>query len=122
MTKVLIVDDSMFMRNMIKRALAENLDKNIETIDAGNGNEAVEKYIEFRPDMVLMDISMPLLGGVDAVREIKNFDPNAKIIMVTAINQEAMVTDSIEAGALDFIVKPFKPEQLAEVVAKHCRV
>ncbi|MBI4363155.1 MAG: response regulator [Euryarchaeota archaeon] len=120
MPKILIVDDSMFMRTLVKRAVSEGMGGTpFEFQEAGNGNEAVERYVQFRPDLVFMDISMPLVSGIDAVKEIRNFDPRARVVMVTAVNQEAMVADAVAAGAADFVVKPFKPEQLVAVVKKH---
>lgn len=114
--RILIVDDAAFMRMMLKDILT----KNGYTVvgEAENGAVAVEKYKELRPDLVTMDITMPEKDGITAVKEIKAFDPNAKIIMCSAMGQQAMVIDSIQAGAKDFIVKPFQPERVLEAVAK----
>lgn len=113
---ILIVDDAAFMRMMIKDILT----KNGYTVvgEADNGVTAVEKYMELKPDLVTMDITMPEMDGIQAVREIKKLDPNAKIIMCSAMGQQAMVIDAIQAGAKDFIVKPFQPERVLEAVAK----
>ncbi|QGT99177.1 Chemotaxis regulator - transmits chemoreceptor signals to flagellar motor components CheY [Candidatus Syntrophocurvum alkaliphilum] len=114
--KVLIVDDAAFMRMMIKDILAKN---GYEVIgEAENGIEAVEKFDELKPDLVTMDITMPEKDGIAAVKEIKSKDPNAKIIMCSAMGQQAMVIDAIQAGAKDFIVKPFQPERVLEAVSK----
>lgn len=113
---ILIVDDAAFMRLMIKDILT----KNGYTVvgEAENGLTGVEKYKELRPDLVTMDITMPDMDGITAVREIRKFEPNAKIIMCSAMGQQAMVIDAIQAGAKDFIVKPFQPERVLEAVSK----
>jgi len=113
---VLVVDDAAFMRMMIKDILT----KNGYTVvgEAENGLVAVEKYKELKPDLVTMDITMPEMDGITAVREIKKMDPGAKIIMCSAMGQQAMVIDAIQAGARDFIVKPFQPERVIEAVTK----
>lgn len=113
---VLIVDDAAFMRMMIKDILEKN---GYEVIaEAENGNVAVEKYKEFTPDLVTMDITMPEKDGVTALKEIKALDPNATIIMCSAMGQQAMVIDAIQAGAKDFIVKPFQADRVIEAVSK----
>lgn len=114
--RILVVDDAAFMRMMLKDILT----KNGYTVvgEAENGVVAVEKYKELRPDLVTMDITMPEKDGITAVREIRAIDPNAKIIMCSAMGQQAMVIDSIQAGAKDFIVKPFQPERVLEAVSK----
>jgi len=113
---ILIVDDATFMRMMIKDVLI----KNGFTIagEAENGAKAVEKYKELNPDLVIMDITMPEVDGIQAVREIKKIDPSAKIIMCSAMGQQAMVIEAIQAGAKDFIVKPFQAERIIEAVKK----
>lgn len=113
---ILIVDDAAFMRMMIKDILA----KHGYTVvgEAENGLIGVEKYKELRPDLVTMDITMPEMDGITAVREIKKVEPSAKIIMCSAMGQQAMVIDAIQAGAKDFIVKPFQPERVIEAVSK----
>ncbi|HHY77121.1 MAG TPA: response regulator [Clostridiales bacterium] len=113
---ILIVDDATFMRMMIKDVLV----KNGFTIagEAENGAKAVDKYKELNPDLVIMDITMPEVDGIQAVREIKKIDPSAKIIMCSAMGQQAMVIEAIQAGAKDFIVKPFQAERIIEAVKK----
>ncbi|WP_069649598.1 response regulator [Caloranaerobacter ferrireducens] len=113
---ILIVDDAAFMRMMIKDILNKN---GYEVIgEADNGARAIEKYKELRPDLVIMDITMPEVDGIQAVKEIKKFDENAKIIMCSAMGQQAMVIESIQAGARDFIVKPFQADRVLEAVKK----
>nr|WP_302595208.1 response regulator [uncultured Cellulosilyticum sp.] len=114
--KVLIVDDAAFMRMMIKDILSKN---GYEVAgEAENGLKAVDKYKELTPDLVLMDITMPEMNGIDAVKAIKGFDPGAKIVMCSAMGQQAMVIESIQAGARDFIVKPFQADRVLEAVRK----
>jgi len=114
--RVLIVDDAAFMRMMIKDILTKN---GYEVVgEAENGLKAVEKYLDLRPDLVTMDITMPEMDGITAVKEIKAQDPSARIIMCSAMGQQAMVIDAIQAGAKDFIVKPFQPERVLEAVSK----
>ncbi len=113
---ILIVDDAAFMRMMLKDVLTKN---GFEVIgEAENGAVAIEKYKELEPQLVIMDITMPEVDGIQAVREIKKIDPNAKIVMCSAMGQQAMVIESIQAGALDFIVKPFQPERVIEAINK----
>jgi two-component system chemotaxis response regulator CheY len=114
--RILIVDDAAFMRMMIKDILTKN--GYVVVGEAENGVLAIEKYMEFKPDLVTMDITMPEMDGIAAVREIKKSDPNARIIMCSAMGQQAMVIDAIQAGAKDFIVKPFQPERVLEAVSK----
>ena len=114
--KVLIVDDAAFMRMMIKDILTKS---GYEVVgEADNGVKAVEKYKELTPDLVLMDITMPEMNGIDAVKTIKELDPGAKIVMCSAMGQQAMVIESIQAGARDFIVKPFQADRVLEAVRK----
>ncbi|NLC08053.1 MAG: response regulator [Syntrophomonadaceae bacterium] len=114
--RILVVDDAAFMRMMIKDILT----KNGYTIvgEAENGLVAIERFLELRPDLVTMDITMPELDGISAVREIKKIDPQAKIIICSAMGQQAMVIDAIQAGARDFVVKPFQPERVLEAIGK----
>ena len=113
---ILICDDAAFMRMMIKDILT----KNGYTVvgEAENGAKAVEKYAELKPDLVLMDITMPEMDGIQALKEIKKIDGGAKVIMCSAMGQQAMVIESIQAGAKDFIVKPFQAERVIEAVKK----
>lgn len=114
--RVLIVDDAAFMRMMIKDILTKN---GYEVVgEAENGQVAVEKYRDLKPDLVTMDITMPEMDGIAAVKEIKSEDASARVIMCSAMGQQAMVIDAIQAGAKDFIVKPFQPERVLEAVSK----
>lgn len=113
---VLICDDAAFMRMMIKDILSKN-GYNIVG-EAENGLKAIEKYNELKPDLVLMDITMPEMDGIEALKKIKESDPNATIIMCSAMGQQAMVIEAIQSGAKDFIVKPFQPERVLEAVKK----
>ncbi|NLM34256.1 MAG: response regulator [Clostridiales bacterium] len=116
MARVLIVDDAAFMRMMIKDILEKN---GFEVIgEANNGIKAVEMYKKERPDVVTMDITMPDMDGIEAVRQIKAFDASAKVIMCSAMGQQTMVMDAIRAGARDFIVKPFQAERVLEAIRK----
>jgi two-component system chemotaxis response regulator CheY len=114
MAKILIVDDAAFMRMMVK----ENLKKAgfAEFAEAGNGEEAIERYETESPDLVLLDITMPVKDGLTALQEIREKDDKAKIVMCSAMGQESLVIEAIKLGALDFIVKPFKPERLLQTV------
>ena len=113
---ILIVDDAAFMRMMIK----EKKKKNGYSIaaEAENGKIAVDKYNETKPDLVLMDITMPEMDGIQALKAIKGNDPNAAVIMCSAMGQQAMVIEAIQSGAKDFIVKPFQAERVLEAVKK----
>ena len=116
MARVLIVDDAAFMRMMIKDILEKN---GYEVLgEASNGIKAVELYKKERPDVVTMDITMPDMDGIEAVKAIRLFDPSAKIIMCSAMGQQSMVMDAIRAGAKDFIVKPFQHDRVLEAIRK----
>ena len=113
---VLIVDDAAFMRMMIRDILTKN---GYEVVgEAENGGRAIEKYKELLPDLVIMDITMPEVNGIEAVREIRKLNPDSQMIMCSAMGQQAMVIESIQAGARDFIVKPFQAERVIEAVKK----
>ncbi len=114
--KIMIVDDAAFMRMMIKDTLSKN--GYSELIEAQDGQIAFDTYQVEKPDLVIMDITMPNMDGLQALQSIKSFDPNAKIVMCSAMGQEAMVVDAIRFGALDFIVKPFKPDRILQTVSK----
>jgi len=114
--KILIVDDAKLMRGMIKKALADIPDTLI--LEAGNGEEAVQLYKATKPDLVTMDITMDYKNGVDAAREILQSDPEAHVIMVTALGQENLLKDCIDIGVKDFIVKPFTRERLLSAISK----
>ena len=113
---VLICDDAAFMRMMIKDILSKN-GYNVAG-EAENGAKAVERYAEVKPDLVLMDITMPEMDGIQALKKIKAADPGAQVIMCSAMGQQAMVIESIQAGAKDFIVKPFQADRVLEAVKK----
>ncbi len=114
--KVLICDDAAFMRMMIKDILTKN---GYEVAgEAENGAKAVEKYNELKPDLVLMDITMPEMDGIQALKKIKEVDGGALVIMCSAMGQQAMVIESIQSGAKDFIVKPFQADRVIEAVKK----
>jgi len=112
----LICDDAAFMRMMIKDILTKN-GYNVVG-EAENGLIGVEKYTELKPDLVLMDITMPEMDGINALKKIKEKDPGASVIMCSAMGQQAMVIESIQAGAKDFIVKPFQADRVLEAVKK----
>ncbi|MEE8168454.1 MAG: response regulator [Candidatus Hydrothermarchaeales archaeon] len=116
MANILIVDDSAFMRNMVKDILVQ--EGHTIVGEAADGDDAIAKYKELRPEIVTMDVVMPGTDGIDAVRGIIESDPNAKIIMCSALGQREMVVDALEAGAKDYIVKPFQPLMVKEVVKK----
>lgn len=113
---VLIVDDALFMRMMIKDILSK--DGFVIVGEAENGVEAVEKYADLNPDLVTMDIVMPEMDGIEAVRSIIKMDPGATVLMCSAMGQQPLVVEALEAGARDFIVKPFQPAKVVEAVRK----
>ncbi len=113
---ILICDDAAFMRMMIKDILTKN-GYNVAG-EAENGAKAVEKYNELKPDLVLMDITMPEMDGIQALKNIKASDAGAQVIMCSAMGQQAMVIEAIQAGAKDFIVKPFQADRVLEAVKK----
>ncbi|WP_128894231.1 response regulator [Longirhabdus pacifica] len=114
--KILIVDDAAFMRMMIKDILENN---GYDVVgEANDGTQAVEKFKDLRPDLITLDITMPDMDGIAALKEIKSIDPEAKVIMCSAMGQQAMVVDAIQAGAKDFIVKPFQADRVLEAINK----
>ena len=114
--RVLVCDDAIFMRTMISDILSG---AGYEVVgEAETGLQAIERYRELNPDLVTMDIVMPDMGGIDAVREIVRQDPNAKILMCSAMGQQALVVEAIQAGAKDFVVKPFQPSRVLEAVQR----
>lgn len=115
MAKILCVDDAAFMRMMVKNTLNQN--GYTDVYEAVDGAQAVEKYEELHPDLVIMDITMPNMDGLEALKVIKTKDPNAAVVMCSAMGQEAMVIEAIKSGAKDFIVKPFKPDRIIKTVA-----
>jgi two-component system, chemotaxis family, chemotaxis protein CheY len=113
---VLVCDDAIFMRTMISDILSQ---AGFEIVgEAESGLQAVEKYRALKPDLVTMDIVMPDMGGIEAVREICKDDPEAKILMCSAMGQQALVVEAIQAGAKDFVVKPFQPSRVLEAVQR----
>jgi two-component system chemotaxis response regulator CheY len=119
MASVLVVDDALFMRRMLSDILKK---EGIEICgEAENGKEAIDKYQQLKPDLVTMDIVMPKIeeiDGIDAVKEIMKIDPQAKIIMVSAMGQHSLVVEAIQAGAKDFVTKPFQPSRVVEAVKR----
>ncbi|MDD9147054.1 MULTISPECIES: response regulator [unclassified Sporolactobacillus] len=114
--RILVVDDAAFMRMMLKDILTKN---GYEVVGEGaNGNEAVDKYEELRPDLVTLDITMPELDGIQALKKIRSIDTDCKVIMCSAMGQQSMVIDAIQAGAKDFIVKPFQADRVIEAIKK----
>lgn len=115
---VLIVDDAAFMRMKLK----DILEKNGYTVvgEAQNGSEAVELFQEIQPDLVTMDITMPEMNGIDALKKIKEINSNAKVVMCSAMGQQGMVMDAIRSGAVDFIVKPFDTNRVIDSLDKVC--
>ena len=116
MPSVLIADDAAFMRMMIKNILSE---AGYEVVgEAENGQDAVAKHRELKPDLTTMDITMPEMDGIAALRAIRGEDPAARVVMCSAMGQQSMVIESIQAGARDFIVKPFQPDRVLEAIQK----
>ena len=115
MATILVVDDMSFMRQRTRNMLEEH---GYAVITADNGQEAVDRYKAERPDAVLMDITMPVMGGMEALEAIRGHDPRAKVAMVTAVGQERIVIDAIKLGARDFVKKPIVPERVLEAVEK----
>lgn len=114
--RILIADDALFMRNMLREIFVK---AGFQVVgEAANGVEAVERYQELRPDLVTMDIVMPLKSGIEALQQITREDPNARVVMCSALGQEALVIEAVQAGAKDFIVKPFKEERVLDVVRR----
>lgn len=116
MAKILVVDDAAFMRMMLKDMLIKGGHEIIG--EAENGAIAIAKFKDLRPDLVTMDITMPEMDGIEAVKEIKKLDPTARIVMCSAMGQQSMVVQAIQAGARDFIVKPFQGDRVLESISK----
>ncbi|HSR03277.1 MAG TPA: response regulator [Proteiniclasticum sp.] len=117
--RIMIVDDAIFMRMKLKDILEKN---GYEVVaEAQNGADAIEKYKTEKPDIVTMDITMPEMNGIEALQKIKKIDPSAKVIMCSAMGQQAMVMEAIQSGALDFIVKPFETDRVIDSIVKACR-
>jgi two-component system chemotaxis response regulator CheY len=115
MSKILIVDDAEFLRVRISKMLSG---EGFEILEAENGARAVEVYKSAQPDLVLMDITMPEMDGLAALREIRAYDPKARVVMLTALGQESVVLEAIKSGARDFIVKPFERERVMGAIFK----
>ncbi len=115
MAKILLVDDAAFMRMMVKDTLTKA--GYTDLYEAADGVQAVETYSEVNPDLVIMDITMPNMDGLEALKAIKGKDPNATVVMCSAMGQESMVIEAIKSGAKDFIVKPFKPDRILKTVS-----
>jgi two-component system chemotaxis response regulator CheY len=113
---VLVCDDALFMRTMVKDILTQ---AGFTVLgEAENGQQAVEQYKKLKPDLVTMDIIMPEMGGIEAVKKIMEVDPQARILMCSAMGQQALVLEAIQAGAKDFVVKPFQPSRVLEAVQR----
>ncbi len=112
--KIMLVDDAAFMRMMIKDTLQKN--GYTEIVEAGNGEQALATYVAEKPDLVLMDITMPVMDGLEALRRLREMDSSARVVMCSAMGQETMVVDALKLGAKDFIVKPFKPDRIMKTV------
>ncbi len=115
MTKIMVVDDAAFMRLKCSKLLSSN---GYDVVEAGNGAEAVDTYKREKPDAVLMDVTMPEMDGLTALKEIRNIDPSARIAMVTAMGQQSVVMEAIKSGARDFVVKPFEPTRVMSALKK----
>ncbi|KIL41306.1 chemotaxis protein CheY [Gordoniibacillus kamchatkensis] len=116
MVRVMVVDDAAFMRAFLKQMLT---DVGFQVVaEAKDGDEAVKLFMHMRPDVVTMDITMPEMNGIDALNEIRKVDPQAKVIMCSAVGQHNMILNAIKAGASDFIVKPFQKERVLEAIKK----
>ncbi|MEI6293579.1 MAG: response regulator [Methanomicrobiales archaeon] len=114
MGRILIVDDTLFMRTLLKNILFSGGHAIVG--EAGDGDEAIEKYKELKPDLVTMDVVMPKMNGIEALKAIKAMDPNAKVIMCTAVGQEQMVKLAIKSGARGYVVKPFQAPKVLEEI------
>lgn len=115
MHKILVVDDAQFMRVRLSKLL---IGHGFEVVEAEDGVQAVQKYRATNPDVVLMDVTMPEKDGLEALADIRRFDPTAKVIMLTALGQESMVVQAVQAGARDYVVKPFDPDRVMMAVQK----
>jgi two-component system chemotaxis response regulator CheY len=116
MARVLVVDDAAFMRKMLGDALSKGGHEVVG--EAGNGVEAVDRFLSLKPDVTTLDITMPERDGIAALKEILSLDPAARIVMCSALGQESKVLEAIKAGAKDFVVKPFQPERVVDAIGK----
>ncbi|GMV84958.1 MAG: hypothetical protein AMXMBFR80_08150 [Dehalococcoidia bacterium] len=117
MATILVVDDAAFMRMRMSKILTE---AGYQVVQAENGLEAVEKYRSEKPDAVLMDITMPEMDGLTALKEIRSLDPTARVAMVTALGQQQIVLEAVKSGAKDFLVKPCEGDRVLAAVSKLC--
>ncbi|MEE8372751.1 MAG: response regulator [Dehalococcoidia bacterium] len=115
MAKIMVVDDAAFMRMKCVKLLTEN---GYEVVEAETGAQAVEKYQSSKPDAVLLDITMPDMDGLTALKELRKIDPGARVAMVTAMGQQSIVMEALKSGASDFVVKPFDAERVLNAVGK----
>jgi two-component system chemotaxis response regulator CheY len=115
MAKILVVDDAEFLRVRISKMLSGD---GHDILEAENGLKAIQAYKEHKPDLVLMDITMPEMDGLSALREIRSHDPRARVVMLTALGQESVVLEAIKSGARDFVVKPFEKERVSGAIAR----
>ncbi|WP_292380196.1 response regulator [Methanosarcina sp. UBA289] len=116
MARVMIVDDAEFMRMVIKDTLLKHGHEVVAEV--GDGEEAIQTYLEIKPDIVLMDIIMPEMDGKEVLQKLLAVDPEAKVVMCSSLGQQALITESIKIGAMGFIVKPFKPDGMLDVIRK----
>ncbi|NCC81034.1 MAG: response regulator [Clostridia bacterium] len=115
--KIMLVDDAAIVRTTLRDILTKN---NFDVVgEAQDGQEAIKKFVNLKPDLVIMDITMPVMNGIEATREIKKIDPEAKILICSVLGQKRMILDAFMAGAEDFLVKPFKKESVLEKVSKY---
>jgi two-component system chemotaxis response regulator CheY len=115
MARILVVDDAAFMRMRCTKLLQDN---GYETVEAGNGVEAVQKYQQYKPDGVLMDITMPDMDGIETLKKLVELDPKVRVSMVTAMGQQSLVIEALKSGAKDFVVKPFNADRVLSAVKK----
>jgi two-component system chemotaxis response regulator CheY len=116
MARILVADDASFMRQMIREIV--EMEGHEVVAEASDGIEAIDQFKNHHPDVVTMDIVMPRRSGIDAVKAILEFDPTARVVMCSALGQETLVTEALQAGARDFIVKPFKPDSVVTTLKK----
>ena len=116
MARILVADDASFMRQMIREIV--EMEGHEVVAEASDGIEAIDQFKNHHPDVVTMDIVMPRRSGIDAVKAILEFDPTARVVMCSALGQETLVTEALQAGARDFIVKPFKPDSVIKTLEK----
>jgi two-component system chemotaxis response regulator CheY len=115
MAKILVVDDAAFMRMRCTKLLQDN---GYDTLEAGNGVEAVQKYQQYKPDAVLMDITMPDMDGIETLKKLMEINPQVRVSMVTAMGQQSLVIEALKSGAKDFVVKPFNADRVLAAVKK----